>query len=86
MLKTLPLCGLHRHKKMKFFGGRKLIKIEAAGRSEGRDRDRLKGNGETESFKRPELAANRQKFKITTTTDFFPTFFPKKILLMILLL
>ena len=41
-----------------------MIKIEAAGRSEGRDRDRLKGNGETESFKRTELATNRQKTKI----------------------
>ena len=45
---------------MKFWVVQKLIKIEAAGRSEGRDRDRLKGNGETESFKRTELAANRQ--------------------------
>ena len=39
----------------------KLTKIEVAGRSEGLDRDRLKGNGETESLKRAELATNRQK-------------------------
>ena len=63
MLKKLPLCGLYRHKKMKFWVVQKLVKIGAAGRSEGRDRDRLKGNGETESFKRTELATNRQKNK-----------------------
>ena len=40
-----------------------MIKIEAAGRSERRDRVRLKGNGETESFERTELATNRQKNK-----------------------
>ena len=51
------------------------MKFEAAGRSEGRDRVRLKGNGETESFKRMELANSRQ---ITTTTDFFPYLFPPK--------
>ena len=63
MLKKLPLCGLYRHKKMKFWGGRKWGEIGAAERSEGRDRVRLKGNGETESFKRTELATNRQKNK-----------------------
>ena len=63
MLKKLPLCGLYRHKKMKFWVVQKLVKIEAAGRSEGRDRDRLKGNDETESLRPPELAGNRQKIK-----------------------
>ena len=146
-------------KKIKFGGGRKWDEIGAAGRSEGRDRDRLKGNGETESLKlagrvwgwgraseaseqmggvrrRGEAggggaaaAAERserrlggrgdrdrslkgngerlggwgrvskgrkgrvggwpptaKKTKITTTTYFFPTFFPQEILLLILLL
>ena len=38
-----------------------MTKIEAAELRSRRDRDRLKGNGETESFKRTELATNRQK-------------------------
>ena len=63
MLQQLPLCGLYRHKKMKFWVVQKLVKIEAAELRSRRDRDRLKGNGETESFKRTELAANRQKNK-----------------------
>ena len=37
---------------MKFWEVQKLVKIEAAGRSEGRDRDRLKGNDETESVQK----------------------------------
>ena len=37
--------------------------IGVAEQIEGRDRDRLKGNGETESFERPELAGNRQKIQ-----------------------
>ena len=41
--------------KSKIWEVQKLTKIEAAGRSEGRDRDRFKGNSETESLKRPEL-------------------------------
>ena len=45
-----------------------MTKIEAAELRSRRDRDRLKGNGETESFKRTELATNRQKNKIVTTT------------------
>ena len=38
-----------------------MTKIEAAELRSRRDRDRLKGNGETVSFERPELSANRQK-------------------------
>ena len=53
------------------------VGIGVAERIEGRDRVRLKGNGETESFKRTELATNRQKNKITTTTD-LSYLFPKK--------
>ena len=46
------------------------VKIGVAERIEGRDRDRLKGNGETESLEPPELAANRQKnTKDVITTD-----------------
>ena len=40
-----------------------MTKIEAAELRSRRDRDRLKGNGETESLKRLELAANRQQRK-----------------------
>ena len=40
-----------------------MTKIEAAELRSRRDRDRLKGNGETESFKRTELAANRQRIQ-----------------------
>ena len=80
MLKKLPLCGLYRHKKMKFWVVQKLVKIEAAELRSRRDRDRLKGNDETESLRPPELAGNRQKNKndlIATTPDLFPTFFLK---------
>ena len=38
-----------------------MTKIEAAELRSRRDRDRLKGNGETVSFERPELASNREK-------------------------
>ena len=86
MLKKLPLCGLYRHKKMKFWVVQKFVKIEAAELRSRRDRDRLKGNDETESLRPPELAGNRQKIKIATTTGFFLTFFPKNLLLVILLL
>ena len=58
---NMLLCGLYRHKTMKFRLVQKLVKIEAAELRSRRDRDRLKGNGETVSFERPELAANRQK-------------------------
>ena len=54
------------------------VKIGVAERIEGRDRVRLKGNDETESLRAPELASKRQKTKMITTTDCFPTFFPKK--------
>ena len=57
-----------------------------AERIEGRDRVRLKGNGETESFKRTELATNRQKNKNTTKTDFFLTFFPQKLILLLIVI
>ena len=53
---------MHTQKKrVKFRGVQKWTKIGVAGRIEGRDRDRLKGNGETESLRPPELAGNRQK-------------------------
>ena len=86
MLKKLPLCGLHRHKKMKIWVVQKLIKIEAADVRLRRDRDRLKGNDETESLRPPELAGNRQKIQNYYYNYFLPTFFPQKILLIILLL
>ena len=37
--------------------------IGVAGRIEGRDRVRLKGNDESESLRPPELASNRQNIK-----------------------
>ena len=63
MLKKLPLCGLYRHKKMKFWVVQKFVRIEAAELRLRRDRDRLKGNDETESLRPPELAGNRQEIK-----------------------
>ena len=63
MLKKLPLRRLYRHKKITLWVVQKLVKIEAAGRSEGRDRDCLKGKDETESSKPPELAGKRQKIQ-----------------------
>ena len=63
MLEKLPLCGLYRHEKMKFWVVQTFVKIEAAELRSRQDRVRLKGNGETESFKRAELATNRQKTK-----------------------
>ena len=71
---------------MEFWVVQKWTKIEAAGRSEGRDRGRLKGNGKTENLKRLELAANRQKNQKYLQPQFFPTFFPQKLLPLILLL
>ena len=50
------------------------VGIGVAERIEGRDRVRLKGNGETESFKRTELATNRQK---NNPFPFFFRFFPR---------
>ena len=60
-----------------------LIKIEAAELRSRRDRDRLKGNGETESFKRTELAGNRQKNKNYYNNWFFSYPFLPKILVLI---
>ena len=84
MLKKLPLCGLYRHKKMKFWVVQKLIEIGVAERIEGRDRVRLKGNDETESLRPPELAGNRQKIENYYYNSFFSYLFPQKILLIIL--
>ena len=55
-----------------------MTKIEAAELRSRRDRDRLKGNGETESFKRTELATNRQKNKKNYYNWFFSYVFPPK--------
>ena len=55
-------------------------KIGVAERIKGRDRVRLKGNNESESLRLPELASNRQK-TVFHLFLFFPTFFPKKLLL-----
>ena len=63
-----------------------MTKIEAAELRSRRDRDRLKGNGETVSFERTELASNRQKNWKYLQPQFFATFFPQKLLPLILLL
>ena len=56
-----------------------MTKIEAAELRSRRDRVRLKGNGETESFKRTELATNRQqKQKLLQQLIFSLPFSPKK--------
>ena len=55
-----------------------MTKIEAAELRSRRDRDRLKGTGETESFKRTELATNRQKNKKYAYNWFFSYLFPKQ--------
>ena len=78
MLKKLPLCGLYRHKKMKFWVVQKFVKIEAAELRSRRDRDRLKGNDETESLRPPELAGNRQKIENYYYNWFFSYLFPPK--------